>query len=295
MSGTLRRLDGRSAIVTGAGTGNGEAIARAFAREGARVTCADLDGGSAEQVATSIRGDGGSAVAVGMDHTRADDCARTVAQALDAFGSVDILVNNAGIALLGGALEVDEATFIRQLHVNVLGPFLMSRAVLPEMIRQRRGSIVMIASISGLLAGQMGVAYVASKHAVVGLTKALAVDHARDGIRVNAVCPALIRTRMGQGYIEERAERLGSTEEAVLAEFGGQYPLGRIGEPDDVADVALHLASDDSRWVTGTTYLLDGGFALFGPQLAAAPGDRDTAFAGAGTTSEPFATAAVES
>ena len=278
MIAATRRLDRRAAIVTGAGTGNGEATARVFAREGARLVCADLDGDAAERVAASIRGDGGDAVAVRMDHTRAGDCADTVARSLEAFGTVDVLVNNAGVAILGGINELDEEAFTRQLRVNVVGPFLMSQAVLPEMIRRRRGAIVNIASVSGLQAGQMGVAYVASKHAVVGLTKALAVDHARYGIRVNAVCPAMIRTRMSVGYVKERAQRFGTTPEAILADFASTYPLGRVGEPDDVADAALHLACDESRWVTGITYLLDGGQGLLGPELpvpaaaAAAPG-----------------------
>jgi NAD(P)-dependent dehydrogenase (short-subunit alcohol dehydrogenase family) len=282
MTTATRRLERRAAIVTGAGAGNGEAIARVFAREGARLVCADLDGEAAERVAVSIRGDGGDAVAVRMDHTDASDCATTVERSLDAFGTVDVLVNNAGVAILGGIDEIDEAAFIRQLRVNVVGPFLMSQAVLPEMIRRGRGAIVNIASRAGLFAGQKGVAYVASKHALVGMTKALAVDHARHGIRVNAVCPALIRTRMAEGYVEERAQRFGTTPQAVLADFAGTYPLGRIGEPEDVAEAALHLAGDESRWVTGITYLLDGGQALLGPELpvpvtAAVPGGLSVA------------------
>jgi 3-oxoacyl-[acyl-carrier protein] reductase len=269
-SGRTSRLAGRIAIVTGAGGGIGGAIARAFGREGAQVVCADLDRQAAEPVARAIVASGGRAVHVEMDHSDADDCVRTVAQALDAFGPPDILVNNAGMAILGTALDVTEEEFLRQLRVNVLGPFLMTRAVLPQMIQQGSGSIVMIASAVGLNPQPAGVAYIASKHAVVGLTKALAVDYAPSGIRVNAICPAVIQTRIADQYIADRAQLYGLSREMIVAELGEQYPLGRIGQPDDVADIAVHFASDESRWVTGATYLLDGGQSLMGTQRAVA-------------------------
>jgi NAD(P)-dependent dehydrogenase (short-subunit alcohol dehydrogenase family) len=203
---------------------------------------------------------------VTMDHTSEDDCRRTVAETAAAFGTPDVLVNNAGVAILGTALDLDPEDFLRELRVNLLGPFLMTRAVLPGMIERRRGAIVMIASAAGLHARQAGAAYVSSKHALVGLTRSLAVDYGAYGIRVNAVCPGVIRTRMSQEYFEDRARREGVSVETVVAGLGRQYPLGRIGEPDDVAAAALHFASDQSSWVTGEAYLLDGGQSLFGPR-----------------------------
>lgn len=260
----MTRLGGETAIVTGAGTGNGRAIAELFARMGAKVACADLDGESAERVAALIRKEGGEALAVAMDHTVAEDCERTAAVSAAAFGSASILVNNAGVAIMGTALKVSEDDFVRQFRINVLGPFLMTRAVLPGMIERGGGAIVMIASAAGLQARQAGAAYVTSKHAVVGLTKSLGADYARHGIRVNAVCPGLIRTRMAEAYIEYRARKLGTTSEVVAKDMAREFPLGRLGAPEDVAAVALHFASSESGWVTGETYLLDGGQALLG-------------------------------
>ena len=262
----MTRLAGRTSIVTGAGAGNGRAIARLFAAEGARVTCADLDGPAAEAVASAIRSGGGEAIAVAMDHTRADDCERTVAATAEAFGTPDVLVNNAGVAILGSALDVSEEDFVRQFQINVLGPFLMTQAVLPAMIERGGGAIVMIASAAGLHARQSGVAYVTSKHAVIGLTRSVAADYAGNGIRVNAVCPGLVRTTMSEEYVAHRARKLGLSEEAVAAEMAREFPLGRLGRPQDVAAATLHFASDESGWVTGETYLLDGGHSLLGPR-----------------------------
>lgn len=201
-----------------------------------------------------------------MDHTSEDDCRRAVAETAAALGTPDLLVNNAGVAILGTALDLDPEDFLRQLRLNLLGPFLMTRAVLPGMIERRSGAIVMIASAAGLHARQAGAAYVSSKHGLVGLTKSLAVDYGPYGIRVNAVCPGVIRTRMSQEYFDDRARREGTSVETVVAGLGRQYPLGRIGEPDDVAAAALHFASDQSSWVTGEAYLLDGGQSLLGPR-----------------------------
>lgn len=217
-------------------------------------------------MAAEIMAGGGAAIALKMDHTVAEDCNRTAAAALETFGSLDILVNNAGVAILGTALDVSEEDFLRQLRINLLGPFLMTRAALPRMIEQRRGSIVMIASAAGLHARQAGAAYVSSKHGVIGLTKSLAVDYGGFGIRANAVCPGVVGTQMSHQYFEDRARRQNISVESVIADLARQYPLGRIGEPEDVAAAALHFASDESSWVTGEAYLLDGGQSLLGPQ-----------------------------
>jgi NAD(P)-dependent dehydrogenase (short-subunit alcohol dehydrogenase family) len=219
-------------------------------------------------VADGIVGGGGQAIAVEMDHAQAADCERSVTAALDAFGvgAIDVLVNNAGIVIQGAALDVTEDDLLRGLRVNVVGPYLMTRAVLPSMIAAGGGSIVMIASAAGLQARQSGAAYVTSKHALVGLTRSLAVDYAGSGVRVNAVCPGVIRTRMSEELFEYRARTLGITAEQVAEEVAQEFPLGRLGRPEDVAAAALHFASDESSWVTGETYLLDGGQVLLGPR-----------------------------
>jgi NAD(P)-dependent dehydrogenase (short-subunit alcohol dehydrogenase family) len=219
-------------------------------------------------VAADISGRGGQAIAVEMDHARAADCSRTVSATREGFGvkTVDVLVNNAGIVVQGAALDIEEDDLLRAFRVNVVGPYLMTCAVLPSMVVAGGGSIVMIASAAGLQARQAGAAYVTSKHALVGLTRSLAADYARTGIRVNAVCPGVIRTRMSEELFEYRAQRLGTTVEQVAEEVAQEFPLGRLGRPEDVAGAALHFASDESSWVTGETYLLDGGQVLLGPR-----------------------------
>jgi len=260
------RAAGRVAIVTGAANGNGRAIAERLAREGAGVACADRDGEGAETVAAAIRAAGGGALGIAMDHTQAADCERTVAETAATFGTPDILVNNAGIAILATALDTTPEDFTRQWRINVLGPFLMSRAVLPAMIERGGGAIVMIASAAGLEARQAGAPYVSSKHALIGLMKSLAADYAAYGVRVNAVCPGLIRTRMAQQLFDHRARKLGLTPEAVEAEMRKEFPLGRLGEPEDVATATLNFAAADAGWLTGQALLLDGGQSLLGPR-----------------------------
>jgi len=258
-------LRDRTAVVTGAGAGNGRAIAERLAREGARVVCADLDADAASAVSAAIISAGGSAIAIRMDHTVAEDCERTVAAAESSFGPASVLVNNAGVAITGAALDVPEDDLMRQLRINVMGPFLMTRALLPSMITQGSGSVVMVASVAGLQARPAQMPYVTSKHALVGMTRSLALDYARHGIRVNAVCPDFIRTRMSEGYIDHLARKHGRSAEAAAADLGRNFPLGRLGAPEDVAGAVAHLASDESAWVTGETYLLDGGRSLLSP------------------------------
>ena len=220
-----------------------------------------------------IAAHGGRAIAVEMDHARIADCSRTVGATLEGFGvdAVDVLVNNAGVVVQGAALDIEEDDLLRAFRVNVVGPYLMTRAVLPSMIAAGGGSIVMIASAAGLQARQAGAAYVTSKHALVGLTRSLAADYAGSGVRVNAVCPGVIRTRMSEELFEYRAQRLGTTVEQVAEQVAQEFPLGRLGRPEDVAAAALHFASDESSWVTGETYLLDGGQVLLGPRRPLPP------------------------
>ncbi len=254
------RLAGKVALVTGAGAGNGRAIARAFAEEGAQVGCADANGPSAQQTADQIAQSGGGAIAITMDVTRGADCERAVQETVRAFGGLDVLVNNAGIWVPGTLQSLSEADWDRQQAVNVKGVFLMTKAALPALLARGGGSVIMLASQAGLRGTPGSLAYTASKHAVVGMTRTLALDHAADGVRVNAICPGLIETPMGEQVLRERGR--GSGAEEARRRMLESYPLGRLGRPEDVAAIAVHLASDEAAWTTGICYSVDGGSGL---------------------------------
>ncbi|WP_344597369.1 glucose 1-dehydrogenase [Actinomadura vinacea] len=233
----MKRLQGKSAIITGGASGMGAAEARAFAAEGAHVTIADIASGEAlaEELGARFHP---------LDVTDADQWQSLVAAAEEAYGSVDILVNNAGIVTWGGVADLDEAAFRRVLEVNTVGTFLGMQAVTPAMERASGGSIINIGSTSAFVGGPRAVAYTASKWAVRGMTKAAALELAPKGIRVNAVHPGVIQTPMSA---------------AAGDRTSGTPPLGRLGTPADVAAVVVHLASDESAFTTGADHVVDGG------------------------------------
>ncbi len=247
----MKRLEGKTAIVTGAAGGLGSAICRLFAREGATVAVADLDLEGARALAGEIAAAGGRAVAVRADVTSAEDTAQMTAAAvrLAGGGGVDILVNNAGIAGLGAVTEITEEDWNRVLAVNLTGAYLCSRQVIPEMIRAGGGSIVCVSSVAGVTAQAGQAAYHASKHGLIGLVRAMALDHARDGIRVNAVCPGAVDTPLLSPLTGER-----------MAALAARHALGRIARPEEIASAILHLAGDESSFTTGTALLVDGGW-----------------------------------
>jgi meso-butanediol dehydrogenase / (S,S)-butanediol dehydrogenase / diacetyl reductase len=249
------RFRGKVVIVTGAGSGIGRATALAFAREGAAVGVADRGRAKAEGVAAEATAAGARALALECDVSQAGDCESAVKATETAFGPLEILVNNAGIGTTGTALTTGEADFEKLLTVNVKGTYLMSRAALAVMVPRKRGVIVNAGSIAGLRAVPDRAAYVTTKFAVVGLTKAMALDHVKDGIRVNAVCPGTTLTPWIDERLAEAPDR-----DAAMAALVARQPMGRLGSAEEMAAAYLFLASDESSFTTGITLVVDGGF-----------------------------------
>ena len=243
------RLAGKGALITGGASGIGRAIAERFAREGARVLVADYADTGAE-TARAIEAAGGKARFFQADVSNSTQVGQMVDAALQYCGSVDILCNAAGILHYGTILETGEDTWARVMGVNLTGTFLCCRAVLPHMIRKGGGSIINLASTTGAHdACAHAAAYVTSKGGVTLLTRAMAIDHAQQGIRVNALCPGPTDTPM---------LRQAMTPEQLEA-FAHTYPMGRLGRPEELANAALFLASDEASFVTGTAFYVDGG------------------------------------
>jgi NAD(P)-dependent dehydrogenase (short-subunit alcohol dehydrogenase family) len=247
-------LQGKSAIITGAASGIGRATALLFAREGASVLLADLNEANGIELQRTISSTGGQAEFARADVTVAVDCERVVQRALQLFGRINILFNNAGIIRRASVIELSEEDWDRVMDVNVKSIFLMSRYVIPIMTQAGGGSIINTASGWGLSGGPKAAAYCASKGAVVLLTKAMAVDHGGQNIRVNCICPGDTDTAM----LRDEARQLGEVTDRFLAD-AARRPLGRVGKPEDMAQAALYLASDASSFVTGTALVVDGG------------------------------------
>jgi NAD(P)-dependent dehydrogenase (short-subunit alcohol dehydrogenase family) len=248
---------GKVALVTGGGNGIGRATCAAFAHAGAKVVVVDRDSAGAQATAGIIRQNGGEALAVTADVTKSADVKAYVKAAIDTFGRIDCFFNNAGIeGKVAPTAEYDEAMFDAVLGVNLKGVFLGLRHVLPEMIREGSGAVVNTASVAGLVATPGMPAYVASKHAVIGLTKTAAGEVARQGVRVNAVCPGPVDTRMIHALEEQLAP---GNAASVEERYQTAIPSGRYTTPDEIANMVLFLCSDLAANITGGQFVVDGG------------------------------------
>jgi NAD(P)-dependent dehydrogenase (short-subunit alcohol dehydrogenase family) len=250
----VRALDNKTALITGGASGIGRATAKLFAREGAPIVITDLNEPAGRETAKSITDSGGRAHFEPADVTKDQDCRRVVASAEQTLGAVHILFNNAGIIRRATVLDLSEDDWDRVMAVNVKAMFLMSKHVIPIMQKSGGGSIINMASGWGLAGGAKAAVYCASKGAVVLLTKAMAIDHGPQKIRVNCLCPGDTDTAM----LRNEAQQLGEPSDRFLAD-SAKRPLGRLGSPDEIAQAALYLASDASSFVTGTALVVDGG------------------------------------
>ena len=247
-------LSGKRALITGGASGIGRATANLFACQGAGICIADTSAAAGQGVADEIMIEGGRAIFVRCDVSSAAECQSAVQQMVAEFGGIDILFNNAGIIRRASVVDTTEDEWDRVMAVNVKSVFLLGKYVVPHMDKEGGGAIINISSGWGLVGGRNAASYCASKGAVVQLTRAMALDHGAQNIRVNCICPGDTDTAM----LRNEAQQLGETEDAFLAEAADR-PLQRVGTPEDIAQAALYLVSEASAFITGTTLVVDGG------------------------------------
>jgi NAD(P)-dependent dehydrogenase (short-subunit alcohol dehydrogenase family) len=246
------RLKGKIGIVTGGGSGIGRACAIALAKEGARVALAGRRRNKIEEVAREI---GDKAFALACDVSNTSDISRLLDQTVSRFGGLNFLLNNAGILQIGNAEQITEDQWDRTFNVNVRAVWLLSRAALPHLRKAGGGSIINVASTLGIVGARNRAAYASSKGAVVQLTKSMAVDHGHENIRVNAICPSFVDTELTAAFLSQAQDPEAARRERIAA-----HPIGRLGRPQDLAGMAVYLASDESSWVTGAVLPVDGGY-----------------------------------
>jgi NAD(P)-dependent dehydrogenase (short-subunit alcohol dehydrogenase family) len=246
------RLKGKIAIVTGAGSGIGRACALALAREGARVALVGRRKTLLDQVAREI---GDSALVLAADISRKDEIDRIIEHTVARFGGLNVLLNNAGVLHIGTAEQITEEQWDETFNINVRAVWLLARAVLPQMRRAGGGSIINMASVLGINGARNRASYAPSKGAVVLLTKCMAVDHGHEHIRVNAICPSFVETDLTAAVISKAPDPTAVRSERITV-----HPIGRLGQPEDVAGLAVYLAGDESSWVTGAVFPIDGGY-----------------------------------
>lgn len=249
-------LSGKVAVVTGGGSGIGQAISKLFARRGAHVEVVDIDGHGAAETVSAVVAAGGSAVGTSLDVSDAARVKAAFSQIVGRTRRLDILINNAGVAHVGNIERTSEQDFDRLFRVNVKGVFLCSREAVPTMVGQGGGVILNMASIVSFIGVADRFAYSMSKGAVLTMTKSVAIDYVKHGVRCNCICPARIHTPFVDGFVKKNFP---GREDEVLQELADYQPMGRMGTPDEVAYLALYLCSDEASFVTGQAYPLDGG------------------------------------
>jgi NAD(P)-dependent dehydrogenase (short-subunit alcohol dehydrogenase family) len=250
----MKRVEGNVCFVTGAGSGIGQAIAQRLAEEGGQVICADINATTAAATAESLKQQGYQALPMTVDISQVTQVNTAIAECIQQFGRLDVLVNNAGVNIPGVFHEVSDEVIDKTLNVNVKGAIYASRAALPQMLKQGGGAIVNISSVNGLVSEPFLTLYSASKGAVVMLTRGIALDYAKQGIRCNCICPGWVDTPINYPH----AEMLGGLEK-VYATLGDVQPIGRPGTPREIAHLALFLASDEASFITGSIISADGG------------------------------------
>jgi len=248
------RLQDKACVVTGAGSGIGKATAVRFAQEGAKVLCVDINAQAVSATVEEIQQLGGTAETFAADISVAEDTHRFINSCVDRYGSIDVLVNNAGVNLPGVFHEADHETIDRTLNVNVKGTIYASQAAIPHMLKQGKGAIINLSSVNGLVSEPYLTIYSASKGAIVMLTKGIALDYAKQNIRCNCICPGWVDTPINYAH----ADLIGGIDK-VYAEIDTIQPIGRPGEPREIANLALFLASDESSFMTGSIVSADGG------------------------------------
>src|SRR5579875_1308108 len=256
---SMFRLDQKVALITGAGSGIGRAIALLYAQQGARVIVADIREESAANVVAEISAQNGIAYALTLDVAQEEQVRERFAQVVHEHGRLDILVNNAGVSHVGNILETSAEDWDRVMAVNARGVFLCAREAVRHMVAQepRGGVLVNIASVAGLIAVDRRFPYGASKGAVISMTRSIAMDFVDQGIRANAICPGTVHTPFVEGYLERN---FADNKDEVRKQLHARQPIGRMGRPEEIANAALYLASDEAAFVTGSLLIIDGGW-----------------------------------